>query len=71
MYKRQHLGSLFVPFGPRFFGELAGLFRVGEKVAPGCQKNNFYVLLGTILEDLGDIFEDLGHNLTPSFLAMP
>ena len=30
-----HLGSLLAPFGPPFFGELAGSFRVGAKVASG------------------------------------
>ena len=34
-------GSLWLPFGPPFFGDLASLFRVGAKVDFGCQNDNF------------------------------
>jgi hypothetical protein len=67
-----HLGSLLAPFGPPFFGEFAGSFRVGVKVASGVPKE---ILLGGFGhhfgEILSDILEDLGHNLTTPFLAMP
>ena len=67
-----HLGSLWLPFGPSFFGDLASSFRVGAKVASGLPKRlfvggfvyNFKMILDALLLDLGN-------KLTAAFLAMP
>jgi len=47
---RNHLGTLWAPFGPPFLGELAISLRIGEEVASGVPKE---ALLSAFSNNLG------------------